>query len=340
MTGVNDFDPARYLFRGLNPSLHLGTASDRYAGWIGQIYSEDRYLGQIIKRTNKVGGKSFKEHVLPVSSVEEYFQHFRILEIDYTFYSPLLTEKGEATRTFHVLKAYRDHLKSNDYLFLKVPQVIFAQKLRHGSGYIENHQFLDVRAFVDCFYQPAKELLGGNLKGFIFEQEYQRRAESCSAQDLAGSLDEFFGSLPADDRYHVELRTDRYLSAPIFETLRKHGIGQVLSHWTWLPPLSRQFKKSGQRFIDAGNQVVIRLMTPIGMRYEAAYAKAHPFNKLLRDMLQPSMVADTADLMGKGLEQNIEVNVLINNRAGGNAPQIAQLVSMEFLTREGQRTKS
>lgn len=340
MTGVKDFDPDQYLFRGIHRPLCLGTASDRYAGWVGQIYSEDRYVGQLVKRTNKVGGKSFQEVVLPVSSVEEYFQHFRVLEIDYTFYSPLLSEKGEVTRTFHVLKAYRDLLKSSDYLFLKVPQIIFAQKLRRGTGYVENRQFLDVRAFVDCFYQPARELLGGNLKGFIFEQEYQRREERCSVQDLARLLDGFFGSLPKDDRYHVELRTDTYLSKPIFDVLKKHGVGQVLSHWTWLPPLHKQFAMAGRRFIDAGNQVVIRLMTPIGMRYEAAYAKAHPFNKLLQDMLQPSMITDTAELMVKGLEQNVGVNVLINNRAGGNAPQIAQLVSREFLTRERQGSKS
>jgi len=32
-------------------------------------------------------------------------------------------------------------------------------------------------------------------------------------------------------------------------------------------------------------------MTPIGMLYEDAYAKAHPFDKLVEEMLQPEMVA-------------------------------------------------
>ncbi len=339
MTVVNDFDPDHYFFRGLHPSLYLGTASDRYAGWIGQIYSEDRYVGQIIKRSKKVGGKSFEERVLPVSSVEEYFQHFRILEIDYTFYRPLLNEKGEATQSFHVLRAYRDHLKGNDYLFLKVPQIIFAQQLRRGNSYVENHQFLDVRAFIEQFYQPAEELLGGHLKGFIFEQEYQRREKRSTVQDLARLLDGFFDSLPEDDRYHVELRTEKYLSDPIFEVLIKHGIGQVLSHWTWLPPLKKQFAKASRRFFNAGNQMIIRLMTPIGMRYEEAYARAHPFNKLIEGMLQPGMIADTTDLMLQGLEGNVEVNVIINNRVGGNAPQIAQLVSGELKTRNKQGSK-
>ena len=45
-------------FRDLVPHTFLGTASDRYAGWIGQIYTEERYEGRIARRTKKVGGKS------------------------------------------------------------------------------------------------------------------------------------------------------------------------------------------------------------------------------------------------------------------------------------------
>jgi hypothetical protein len=32
-----------FLFRGLHQNILTGTARDRYAGWIGQIYSEGRY---------------------------------------------------------------------------------------------------------------------------------------------------------------------------------------------------------------------------------------------------------------------------------------------------------
>ena len=56
-----------YDFRDLHPKVRIGTASDRYAGWIGQIYSEGLY--KISSRNSKVGGKSFKEEVLPVESV-------------------------------------------------------------------------------------------------------------------------------------------------------------------------------------------------------------------------------------------------------------------------------
>ncbi len=35
--------PKSFLFRDLDSNILIGMASDRYAGWIGQIYSEERY---------------------------------------------------------------------------------------------------------------------------------------------------------------------------------------------------------------------------------------------------------------------------------------------------------
>ena len=55
--------------------------------------------------------------------------------------------------------------------------------------------------------------------------------------DMAAAQDKFFKEIPKDDRYHLELRTDLYLRDQIFEILEKHGVGEVLSHRTWLPPL-------------------------------------------------------------------------------------------------------
>jgi len=74
----------KFQFRNLHSKISIGTASDRYAGWIGQIYSKDRYENKIKSRSKKLAGGSFQEDVLPVESVEEYFQHFSFLEVDFT----------------------------------------------------------------------------------------------------------------------------------------------------------------------------------------------------------------------------------------------------------------
>jgi hypothetical protein len=91
-------------FRGLHPNILIGMASDRYSGWIGQVYTEGRYTQGISHRTHKVGERSFVEEVLPVESVEEYFEHFPILEIDYTFYRLLLDKNGKPTPNYFTLK--------------------------------------------------------------------------------------------------------------------------------------------------------------------------------------------------------------------------------------------
>jgi len=321
----------RFQFRDLHPNVFIGTASDRYAGWIGQIYSKERYANRISRRIKTVGGRSFVEEVLPVDSVGEYFEHFPVLEIDYTFYRTLLEEGGKPTQNFHVLRKYRQYLGDGDRLILKVPQSISAQKLRRGGRYVENEAYMNAQAFTTQFYEPAIELLGSTLSGFLFEQEYQRSQDRTSVVEIARSLDAFFEAVPRDGRYQIELRTESYLSAPVFEILEKHGVGQVLSHWTWLPRLLKQFGRSGRRFFNSGGQCIIRLMTPIGLRYEEAYAKAHPFDRMVKAMLQPEMVEETAALMRTGVEQGVRMNVIVNNRVGGNAPMIAQRISEKFL---------
>jgi uncharacterized protein YecE (DUF72 family) len=331
------FEPIRsieeFQFRNLHPKILMGTASDRYAGWIGQIYTKQRYDGRISRRTNTVGGKSFVEETLPVESVEEYFEHFRVLEIDYTFYSFLMDEDGKPTQNLHVLKRYRQYMKEKDRLVLKVPQMISAQKLYRGGQYTENETYLNPEMFIKRFYEPAIEILCSSLSGMIFEQEYQRKQDRVPVKKMAEDLDVFFASLPKATRYHLELRTDAYLSAPVFEVLEKHGVGQVLSHWTWLPPLRKQLAKANRRVFNSGRQRIVRLMTPIGMRYADAYAKAHPFDKLVEGMLQSDMLRETADIMRRAITDSVETSILINNRAGGNAPIIAQKVAEEFLKR-------
>ena len=320
-----------FNFRNLHPQILIGTASDRYAGWLGQIYSQDRYQGHITKRTKIIAGKSFIEEVLPVESVEEYFEHFSVLEIDFTFYRPLLDHNGQPTQNYQVLKTYARHLKDGDRIILKVPQMITAQKIHRGDQYIENPSYLNPKIFTEQFYEPAINLLGAHLSGFIFEQEYQRKEDRVPVVEMALNLDKFFSQIPKDSRYHLELRTDLYLRDQVFEVMARYGVGQVLSHWTWLPPLRKQLAKADGRFFNAGNECVIRLLTPLGMRYEDSYVKAYPFDKLVEGMMAPEMVLETVEILKTAIEKGVLVNLIINNRAGGNAPLIAREIAEKFL---------
>jgi uncharacterized protein YecE (DUF72 family) len=335
MKNTSTLDLTTFRFRSIHPKISIGTASDRYAGWIGQIYTKERYQGRTTRRTNTVGGKSFIEEVLPVDSVEEYFEHFPLLEIDYTFYRPLLETDGKPSPNYHVRRRYQSYMKDKDCIVVKVPQMITAQKLRRGSAYRENETYLNADVFTRQFYEPAVDVLGPSLTGFLFEQEYQRKQDRTPISHIAQKLDAFFDAIPRDSRYHIELRTESYLSTPVFKVLEKHGVGQVLSHWTWLPPLRKQFAKANRTLFNAGRQCIVRLITPIGMRYEVAYEKAHPFDTLVEGMLCHEMVEETVSLMKMGIEEGVKMNIIINNRAGGNAPLIARHIAEEFIKSSG-----
>jgi uncharacterized protein YecE (DUF72 family) len=331
MSHRETLDLQNFCFRGLHPNVSMGTASDRYAGWLGQIYSEKLYSDRMTRRKKTVGGQSFVEEVLPVESVQEYFHHFRVLELDFTFYRLLLEEDGEPTPNYHVLQRYRQYLQEGDSLILKVPQAICAQKVWRRGRYVVNERYLNGEIFTRQFYDPAVAILGPYLGGLIFEQEYQRKKDRISPQALATALDLFFEEIPKENRYHLELRTEPYLTNPVFQVMEKHGVGQVLSHWTWLPSLRKQFARSGGRFFNSGGQAIIRLMTPRGARYEEAYTQAHPFDALVEKMVNPHMVEETAELMWEAVDSNIRINIIVNNRVGGNAPLMVRQIALRFL---------
>ena len=188
-------------------------------------------------------------------------------------------------------------------------------------------------AFTCQFYEPVVELLGPAMAGFIFEQEYLSKQDRPPVSEMAAALNKFFQAIPRDNRYHLELRTDLYLREPVFEVLEKHGVGQILSHWTWLPPMRKQLAKARGRFFNAGKQSIIRLLTPLGVRHDDSYVQAYPFDKLVEGMVQPEMILETVDLMMQAVNRGVMVNVIIDNRVGGNAPMPAQLIAGKFLQR-------
>ena len=104
---------------------------------------------------------------------------------------------------------------------------------------------------------------------------------------------------------------------PAFDVLKKHGVGLIFSHWTWLPPLRKQFPKVKMEFFSSGKQAVIRPITPLRMSYEESYIKAFPFDKMINGMLDPEMVEDTVKIVNEAIKDKIRVNLIINNPAFG-----------------------
>lgn len=332
-------------FRELHEGLRFGTASDRYAGWLGQIYPE-HYADRLSSRPRRLEGQTFTERTLPVESAADYFEHFEVLELDFTFYRPLLEPDGAPSNNHFVLERYAEHAPPDAGFFLKAPQEVTARTLRGGRdgapAYSANPTYLDADVFVRRFLEPAAAILGKRLRGIVFEQEYQRVSESPSPEDNLAELDGFFAQVPAGVQIHLELRSAHLLTEPYFAWLETRGLGFVFSHWTWLPPLREQWKRCGGRFTARDGQVVTRLLTPLGMPYARAYAQAHPFDKPLPAITESnagrSMVLDVAALAYQAFGSNRILNIIVNNRAWGNAPALAQAIAHRILDEEARRS--
>ena len=88
-----------------------------------------------------------------------------------------------------------------------------------------------------------------------------------------------------------------------------------------------QFQKGNAQFQSKARQVVVRLITPRGMRYADSYQQAQPFRQLVPGMLDETMLAHTTELVRAALDQAYTLALIINNRAGGNAPLIAEALA-------------
>ncbi len=338
---VDQFD-----FRTVTPHVRFGTASDRYAAWIGQIYPE-HYRDEISSRSRKLGGQTFEERNVPIASVADYFEHFGTLELDFTFYRPLRDADGEPTNNFFVLSKYADHAPDNASFLLKAPQQYFARTLRRSRGgetkYVDNPDFLDVEAYLARFHEPATEILDDRIDGLLFQQEYQRVGDSPSPEENVDTLDDFFQHLPDAPQPHVELRSEHLLTDVYFDWLAERGLGFIFSHWTWLPPIREQWAMCGERFTASDGNVVARLLTPRDVKYAEAYANAYPFDERAPEIADTQqardMVLDATALVFQAEAKNALLNLIANNRAWGNAPDLARTITHRVLDEKERRER-
>lgn len=328
----------QFDFRSVHPKLYFGTASDRYAGWIGQIYSSD-WSDRVKKRTRTLGGAKYEERTVPVASSAEYFEHFRVVEIDFTFYRSLRNKAGTVSNNYFVLQQYADAAPDDAQFILKAPQEVTARILRRTTAgklsYEVNPDYLNQDVFTKGFLAPAHEILGDRLRGVIFEQEYQRKASSPEPGVHIDQLSSFFSSVNSPTQIHLEIRSPHLLTPAYFEWLENAGLGFVFSHWTWLPPLREQWKLCGASFSSSGQDVIMRLLTPLRMPYAKAYALAHPFDKPVAELSESdqakNMVLDSTALAIQSLKHDYAAMIISNNRAWGNAPSLAQKVARRIL---------
>ena len=329
----------RFDFRHLHPSLHLGSASDRYAAWIDQIYPRDVWAGEVSTRRKKVGRESVEERLLPIASVEDYFLHFGVLEIDFTYYRPLIEATGKPSTNLFTLEHYADAAPHSARFLLKAPQQFVARRVRRRQDgrtvYVDNPDFLDARAFTTRFVEPAVKKLGVKLAGIIVEQPYERARESPPPDTFVAELDRFFSDVPEGPAYHLEVRSSHQLTPAYVEWLMNRDLGFCFSHWQWLPPLIDQWRLVGEQFTSGSGSAVVRLIQPRDMAFDESFLRAYPFDAAAAGLSDTPdarrMVDETTALMYQAVEAGVTLDVIGNNRAWGNTPELARSLAHRFL---------
>ena len=287
-------------------NIFIGTSSWKYEGWIGQVYSRNRYL---------VGGR-FSQKRFQEECLSEYASTFPIVCGDFSFYQ--FPPESYWQRLFGSAPA------SLKYAF-KVPDEItinmYPRQPRYGdrAGAL-NPSFLDAlllrNVFLDLL-EPYRD----RIAVLIFE--FGAFPKQCYNDDreFVAAIDPFLASLPDGFRYAVEIRNQEFLTPAYFACLHRNGIAHVFNAWTRMPEIHEQMQLPE---VYTADFTVARALLRRGRPYEQAVAKFSPY----REIQDPNPEARQAlrDLISHARERHQPSYIFVNNRLEGNAPQTIEAV--------------
>ncbi|HTS46460.1 MAG TPA: DUF72 domain-containing protein [Bryobacteraceae bacterium] len=287
-------------------NVYIGTSSWKYEGWIGQIYSRDRYM---------VRGR-FSEKRFQAECLNEYATTFPIVCGDFSFYQ--FPSESYWQRLFGSAPA------SLKYAF-KVPEEVtvkaFPTHPRYGPrGGERNASFLNATLFQSAFLdllEPYRE----RIAALIFEFGAFSKQSYRDTGEFLAELDPFLASLPAGFRYAVEIRNPHFLEHDYFACLRQHGVGHVLNAWTRMPTLGVQMRLPE---VYTAGFTVARALLRQGRPYEQAVAMFSPYQQVQDP--NPEARRALRELIARARERHEPSYIFVNNRLEGNAPQTIEAV--------------
>jgi uncharacterized protein YecE (DUF72 family) len=289
----------------LPPLIRLGTSTWTYEGWQGQIYK-----------------RPYPKATFARDCLGEYCQYqyrgeplFRTVGNDSTFYRPPSANQ---------LRRYLNQIPEDFEMCCKVWEEItiprYAMQARHGAKAGQpNPRFLDAQLFKDMVLPPYHETQFEPHAG-PFILEFQRHGMSTG--EFCSRLDTFFGRVPQDFRYAVEVRDAGLLCPDYRRVLEQHGVAHVYNHWSSMPPLAEQHRRL-ETF--TAPFTVLRLLTPLRMSHEQAKKRAEPYNTMVGEL--PDMRKETVSLVNQAIGEQRQAYVLVNNRCEGNAPLTIQALA-------------
>ena len=294
--------------------VFLGTSSWKYEGWLGQVYSEERYLVR-----GRFSKKRFEETCLA-----EYSETFPIVCGDFSFYQ-FPTEDFWRKLFTGVPKNLRFALKVPE----EVTRKTYPDQPRYGPRAGQpNENYLDFDVFDAGFLQPLlpwKERIAVLIFEFgTFSRKHYEKRESFFAD-----LERFLIQLPQGWRFAVEIRNEDYLRSEYFDLLRRHNAAHVFNAWTRMPPLAKQVEIAEAWTADFS---VVRALLRVGRPYETAVQMFSPYDRVQEPSL--STRAAMTEVISRARRKREPAYLFINNRLEGNAPVTIDAVARAAMTRE------
>lgn len=287
----------------------FGTSSWKYEGWLGQIYTPERY-----RTRGKHSTKRFEETCLA-----EYSEVFPIVCGDFSFYQFPSPE--------YWAKLFAGAPRSLEFAF-KVPEEVTVKQwpghARYGSrAGLENEAYLDAGLFERAFLEVLKPY-ADRIRVLIFEFSPMSRAAMPTLDHFLARLDPFLAALPRDFRYAVEIRNPEFFAPDYLAVLTDHGVAHVFNSWTRMPELGQQWRYPGAFTTDF---TVTRALLRQGRAYEDAVKLFSPYERV-QDVYPAGRTA-LREIVAEAKLRKQPAFLFVNNRLEGNAPQTIEAVLEE-----------
>jgi uncharacterized protein YecE (DUF72 family) len=280
--------------------IYIGGSSWKYEGWLGQVYSRERYLAR---------GR-FSKKVFDAECLREYAETFPTVCGDFAFYQ-FPTEEFWRRLFARVPEGFQFAFKAPEQITCKV----FPQHARYGpQAGKENEAFLDSSMLREMFLRPL-EPHREKTALLIFEFGAFGRRSFAELAEFLDRLDPFLAQLPPEFRYAVEIRNPEFLEKDYFACLRSHGVAHVYNAWSKMPELRTQMAIPDSATADF---LVCRALLRHGRVYEDAVGLFQPYTEIQ----DPNPEARDAMrvLIGRARENKQFLFLFVNNRLEGNAP--------------------
>ena len=281
-------------------NVYIGGSSWKYEGWLGQVYTRERYLAR-----GRFSRQAFEQECL-----REYAETFPTVCGDFAFYQ-FPSEEFWRRLFAHVPAGFRFAFKVPEQITCK----LFPRHARYGpQAGRENEAFLDGRILQEMFLRP---LLPYREKTplLIFEFGAFGRRSFAGLCEFLDRLDPFLGALPPEFRYAVEIRNPEYLEKDYFSCLRSHGVAHVYNAWSKMPELRYQVGIPDSVTADF---LVSRALLRRGRVYENAVKLFSPYTEIQDP--NPEAREAMRVLIGRARENKQFLFLFVNNRLEGNAP--------------------